>query len=94
MNSIGFAGCHAAFAAPDRPIARPQAIAASFGFTYILSLPVILSSSSLSFALADLVLCEACPGHSSFSLKLRNFVLAEPVSAQNGAGVLAIERRA
>jgi hypothetical protein len=35
MNSIGLTGCHAAFAAPGRQIARPKAIAENFGFTDI-----------------------------------------------------------
>jgi hypothetical protein len=37
MNSIGFAGCQAAPAVPDMQVARPKAIAASFGVAVILS---------------------------------------------------------
>src|SRR5471032_3222912 len=42
INSIGLTGCHAAFAAPDQPIARPQAIAENFDFRDTRVLPMSL----------------------------------------------------
>src|SRR5882757_7652785 len=93
MNSIGLTGCHAASAAPDSPTARPTASAVNVGFRDIES-----SRSScfpgFYFALADLVLHEACSGHSAFLLEHGDFISVKTVCTQDRAGVLTIEWRA
>src|SRR6476620_5614579 len=95
MNSIGFAGCHAACAAPDRPMTRPQVIAANFAFADIL-VPPIVFFVVLFQALADLVRHNACCdcGHCPFFLKRGNFIGVKTICAQDRGGVLAIERGA
>src|SRR5260370_4107268 len=80
MNSIGFAGCHAACAAPDRPMTRPQVIAANFGFADILSSHCPFSSSFFQ-PLADLVRHNACCGsvHCPFFLTHGSFIGAQTI---------------
>src|ERR1700694_812916 len=94
-NSIGLTGCQAASAAPDTQIARPQAIAANFGFKDIgSSLDRFLRLFALLSGLAGLVLDKVCRGDGAVGLKGGNFIGVESVRAQNGSRMLAVARRA
>src|ERR1700730_8203271 len=78
MNSIGLTGCHAAFAGPETQVARPKAIAVSFGPALILSAPVIFVLFAWSCRwlgpLTDLVLDRVCCSDRSLLLECCNLI--------------------
>src|ERR1700722_1559829 len=83
MNSIGFAGCQAALAAPDMQVARPTAIAASFGVAVILSSLVFCFRRVVVFALTGLVLDRVCDSDRAFLLQRCNLIGVKTVFAQD-----------